>query len=225
MSDFVTQVDRDAEQLIAEELLGEFPESVVIGEELSPGSQDRNQGLKWIVDPLDGTTNFLHRYPAYAVSIAAQEEGKLVAAVVVDVHQDLTYSATAGGGAWLGDARLAVSQTRVPANALIGTGFPFKTLDLLPQYLRQFTTVLNSTSGIRRAGSAALDLVDVAQGRFDGFWELSLAPWDVAAGTLLVREAGGMVTDTEGCEDVVRQGPIVAGNHAIHSWLLDLLSG
>jgi myo-inositol-1(or 4)-monophosphatase len=224
VSDFVTQVDRDSEQLISERLLGEFHQSVVIGEELSPGSLDSDEGLKWIVDPLDGTTNFLHGHPVYSVSIAAQDGGHLVAGVVVNVQQRSTYSATAGGGAWCGETRLGVSQTLEPANALIGTGFPFKTLDLLPRYLHQFSAILKSTSGIRRAGSAALDLVDVALGRFDGFWELSLAPWDVAAGTLLVREAGGLVTDIDGNNDVVRQGPIVAGNPTIHSWLLDLLS-
>ncbi len=224
-SDFVTQVDRDSEQLITEILLNECPESVVLGEELSPDSSSQDADLVWIVDPLDGTTNFLHRYPAYAVSIAAQERGVLVAGVVTDIHGSVSYTAAAGNGAWCGDQRLEVSQTDIPANALIGTGYPFKNLDLLGEYQRQFSMILTSTSGIRRAGSAALDLVDVALGRFDGFWELSLAPWDIAAGTLLVREAGGLVTDTEGSEDVVRQGPIVAGNPAIHAWLLGVLTG
>ena len=224
VSDFVTQVDRDSEQMIKDILLGEFPNSVVVGEELSPRSSGNGDNLTWIVDPLDGTTNFLHGYPAYAVSIAAQKNGVLVAGVVVNVHRHLVYTASVGGGAWCADVPLRVSRTSEPASALIGTGFPFKTLDVLPQYLQQFSTVLKTTSGIRRAGSAALDLVDVALGRFDGFWELSLAPWDVAAGTLLVREAGGVVTDTEGHTTVVRHGPLVAGNPVIHSWLLRLLS-
>lgn len=223
-SDFVTQVDRDSEQLIAEILLRECPDSVVLGEELSPDSGTLGADLVWIVDPLDGTTNFLHRYPAYAVSIAARERGVLVAGVVIDIQRDLSYCTAVGEGTWCDDERLGVSRTDVPANALIGTGYPFKNLDLLDEYLQQFSTILRSTSGIRRAGSAALDLVDIAAGRFDGFWELSLAPWDVAAGTLLVREAGGIVTDTEGSEDVVRQGPIVAGNPAIHGWLLEILA-
>ncbi len=224
VSDFVTQVDRDSEQLIADCLLREFPNSVVVGEELSPRSMANHDGLMWIVDPLDGTTNFLHGYPAYAVSIAAQEKGVLLAGVVVNIQRGLVYTATAGGGAWCRDMRLHVSNISEPASALIGTGFPFKILNMLPQYLKQFSIILKSTSGIRRAGSAALDLADVASGRFDGFWELSLAPWDVAAGTLLVREAGGIVSDAEGHTDVVRHGPIVAGNPAIHSWLLRLLS-
>jgi myo-inositol-1(or 4)-monophosphatase len=224
VSDFVTQVDRDSEQLITEILLKECPESVVLGEELSPASGAQDADLVWIVDPLDGTTNFLHRYPAYAVSIAVQERGVLVAGVVTDIHGSASYTAAAGNGAWCGSQRLAVSQTSIPATALIGTGYPFKNLDLMDEYLRQFSTILRSTSGIRRAGSAALDLVDVAMGRFDGFWELSLAPWDIAAGTLLVREAGGLVTDCEGSNDVVRQGPIVAGNQAIHTWMLGVLT-
>ncbi len=222
-SDFVTQVDRDAEAIITETLLARFPESTVVGEELAPALGRIGSGLSWIVDPLDGTTNFLHRYPAYAVSIAALADGHLAAGVVVDVCRDRVYTATQGGGAWCGENRLRASEITEPKHALIGTGFPFKALEFLPRYLRQLGNILQATSGIRRAGSAALDLADVARGGFDGFWELSLAPWDVAAGTLLVREAGGLVTDTKGNHDVLRHGPIIAGNRAIHSWLLDLL--
>ncbi len=223
-SDFVTQVDRESEQLITEMLLREVPDSAVMGEELTPGGLGEEGGLLWIVDPLDGTTNFLHGYPTYAVSIAAMVDGRLIVGVVVDVSRNMVYHATAGGGAWSGERRLEVSDTSDPALSLIGTGFPFKALDQLPQYLRNLANILCSTSGIRRAGSAALDLVDVSSGRFDGFWELSLAPWDVAAGTLLVREAGGVVTDTDGGWDVVHQGPIVAGNPEIHRWLLEVLT-
>jgi len=220
VSDYVTQVDRDSEAIITETLLSQYSDSTVVGEELAPATELVQHGVTWVVDPLDGTTNFLHKYPAYAVSVAALQDGHLAAGVVVDVHRDLVYGASAGGGAWFLDRQLRVSQIAEPKNALIGTGFPFKALEHLPSYLRQLGDILQSTSGIRRAGSAALDLVDVALGRFDGFWELSLAPWDVAAGTLLVREAGGLVTDTAGNNDVVRQGAVVAGNPAIHSWLL-----
>jgi myo-inositol-1(or 4)-monophosphatase len=224
VSDFVTQVDRDSERMIKDILMQDFPDSVVLGEELTPHSGGKHDELVWIVDPLDGTTNFLHGYPAYAVSIAAQENGVLVAGVVADVPRRLLYTASAGGGAWCGNVPLRVSQIQDPANALIGTGFPFKALKLWPLYSQEFSAILSSTSGVRRAGSAALDLVDVALGRFDGFWELSLAPWDVAAGTLVVREAGGVVTGTDGRSNVVQHGPVVAGNPAIHSWLLRLLS-
>lgn len=220
-SDFVTEVDRGAEEIIRDHLTHHGPSATIIGEELSPDMQ--GHGLRWIVDPLDGTTNYLHEYPAFAVSIAAVEDNRPVAGVVLDVARDLTYTAAAGHGAWLDDRRLGVSATSSPRDALIGTGFPFKHLELLPEYLRQFDAVLRATSGIRRAGSAALDLVDVASGRFDGFWELQLAPWDVAAGTLIVREAGGLVTDRTGATDVITHGSIVAGNPAIHDWLLRLL--
>lgn len=221
-ADFVTEVDREAERAIVETLRRATPEAVVLGEELSPSAGDAP--LVWVVDPLDGTTNYLHRYPAYAVSVAAVVEGTPAAGVVIDVERDLMYHATTGSGAWCGERRLAVSSVSDAARALIGTGFPFKVPHLLPRYLRQFTTVLRSTAGIRRAGSAALDLVDVAIGRFDGFWELYLAPWDVAAGTVLVREAGGLVTDEAGDPRVVGHGAIVAGNPAIHPWLLDVLA-
>jgi len=221
--DFVTQVDRECERLITESLLESHPGSVVIGEELSPVMGDMEQGVTWVVDPLDGTTNYLHQYEAYAVSIGAIADGEPAAGVIVDVARSRTYSCTAGGGAWCNDEKLQVSSINDPKLALIGTGFPFKMLELLPRYLEQFTTVLSATSGIRRGGAAALDLADIASGRLDGFWELSLAPWDVAAGTLLVREAGGLVTDFSGGQNVIRQGPVVAGNRAIHEWLLDIL--
>jgi myo-inositol-1(or 4)-monophosphatase len=192
-----------------------------MGEELSP--ETSNADLLWVVDPLDGTTNYLHGYPAYAVSIAAVVEGRLAAGVVVDVERDREFHALAGGGAWCGERRLEVSQVGEPTFALIGTGFPFKWPELVPLYLQQFSKILPATSGIRRAGAASLDFVDVALGRLDGFWELMLAPWDVAAGTLIVREAGGTITDLDGSDEFLRHGAFVAGNSAIHRWLLGVL--
>jgi myo-inositol-1(or 4)-monophosphatase len=215
-------VDRETEEIIGDELRRGAPDSVVLGEELSPSAA--GSGLVWVVDPLDGTTNFLHQYPAYGVSVGAVVDGELAAGVVVDVARKQTYRATAGGGAWLEERRLQVSQVTDPALALIGTGFPFKVLELLPRYLRQFTTILQRTSGIRRGGAASLDFADLALGRFDGFWELYLAPWDVAAGALILREAGGRVTDLHGGSDIVRHGAFVAGNPAIHEWLLAVLA-
>lgn len=231
-SDFVTEVDRAAEHAIRDVLLRAYPDAVVLGEEMSPCGTteghprptDRERGLSWIVDPLDGTTNYLHDYPAYAVSVAAVVDGEPAAGAVLDVPRDLLYTACTGGGAWCGTERLAVSAVRDPANALIGTGFPFKWPDLLPPYLAQFGDIMRATAGIRRAGAAALDLVDVALGRFDGFWELMLAPWDVAAGCVIVREAGGLVTDLDGMPAVIRHGALVAGNPTLHAWLLDLLA-
>jgi myo-inositol-1(or 4)-monophosphatase len=223
--DFVTEVDRAAEGLIAEVIMLEEPDSVIIGEELSPKRLARGE-LVWIVDPLDGTTNFLHGYPQYAVSIGCLVDGKLAAGVIHDVCRKRTYRATRGGGAFEEDTRLSVSAVTDPRYALIGTGFPFKSLNVLHIYLSQLAAVIGAASGIRRAGAAALDLADVAAGRLDGFWELQLASWDIAAGTLLIREAGGIVTRPDGAADVLStqgNGSIVAGNAAIHRWLIDLL--
>lgn len=221
-ADFVTEVDRTAERMIADVLLASTPGAAILGEEFSPIAT--SAGLTWVVDPLDGTTNFLHGYQAYAVSIAAAVDGRVVAGVVLDVIHDRLYQAEEGGGAWLDGGRLSTSTITEAHHALIGTGFPFKHRDRLQDYFRQFPDILLSTSGIRRAGSAALDLADVAAGRLDGFWELALAPWDIAAGTLLVRESGGHVTDLAGRDIAVEHTPVVAGNPAIHAWLLTRLS-
>lgn len=221
--DFVTEVDRACEALIAEALTRAVPDSRVVGEELTPELATGASDVVWIVDPLDGTTNYLHGYPQFAVSIGCVVRGALCVGVVHDVARDLLYRATAGGGAWLGDVRLAVSGVAEPKRALVGTGFPFKRQELLEEYLRQFAAVTRDSSGIRRAGSAALDLADVAAGRLDAFWELSLAPWDVAAGVVLVREAGGRVTRLDGSEDLLGEGSIVAGNTVLYRWLIDLV--
>jgi myo-inositol-1(or 4)-monophosphatase len=220
--DFVTEADRQAEALIRRELTRDVPGSTVVGEELSPKTA-RTGALVWIVDPLDGTTNFLHGYPQYAVSIGAVVDGALSLGVVHDVVRDRSYWSAHGLGAWMGEQRLHVSGLAEPRRTLVGTGFPFKDLPLLRRYLDQFAAVVGATSGIRRAGAAALDLVDVAAGRLDGFWELSLAPWDVAGGVVLVREAGGVVTNLDGSSDVAQHGSIVAGNPQVHRWLLDVL--
>jgi myo-inositol-1(or 4)-monophosphatase len=221
-ADWVTEVDQTAEAMIGEVLLGGAPGSSIVGEELSPALvQDE---LVWIVDPLDGTTNFLHGFPAWAVSIAAAVHGVLEAAVIYHVPADRLAHASRGAGAWEGERPLRVSTIREPAHALIGTGFPFKDHTQLDSYLRQFARVAASTSGIRRPGSAAIDLMEVAAGSFDGFWEQHLSAWDVAAGTLLIREAGGRVTDLSGRDLQVGHGSVVAGNPVIHEWLLRVLS-
>jgi myo-inositol-1(or 4)-monophosphatase len=219
--DFVTEVDRTAERIIAEIVLSGPAGGRMVGEELSP--RVVTDGLVWIVDPLDGTTNFLHQYPSYAVSIAAALDGVMQAGVVLHVPRDEMYAASRGGGAWWGKQQLQVSSISDPAFALIGTGFPFKELSRLQEYQRQFGRVATATSGIRRAGSAALDLADVAAGRFDGFWEQQLSAWDIAAGTLLIREAGGVVTDLGGRDIGIEHTAVVAGNPRIHEWLLGIL--
>ncbi|MFL5403623.1 MAG: inositol monophosphatase family protein [Gemmatimonadales bacterium] len=220
--DFVTDVDRTAERIISEILLAAAPEGRIVGEELNP--EIVTAGLVWIVDPLDGTTNFLHDFPSYAVSIAAAVDGVLQAGVVLHVPRNDKYSASLGGGAWLNERPLKVSSIADPGFALIGTGFPFKEGAKLDEYQRQFGRVAQAVSGIRRPGSAALDLADVAAGRFDGFWEQHLSAWDIAAGILLIREAGGIITDFEGRDIGIEHTGVVAGSPAMHHWLLATLS-
>jgi myo-inositol-1(or 4)-monophosphatase len=220
--DFVTEIDRGCEALISEALTRAVPGSAVVGEELSP-TLDSGAEVVWIVDPLDGTTNFLHGYQQYAVSIGCSVSGVLCAGVVHDVSRDLVYRAWTGGGTWVGGERVTVSAVTEPRRALLATGFPFRELGNLERYLRQFAAVTRGASGIRRAGSAALDLADVAAGHLDAFWETGLAPWDIAAGVVLIREAGGRVTRFDGSDDVLRHGDIVGGNPVIHEWLMNLL--
>ena len=215
--DFVTEVDQTSEALIASALMKATPDGRIVGEELSP--EVVRDGLVWIVDPLDGTTNFLHGVPVWAVSIAAAVDGVLEAAIVLDVPGNEQFEAVRGHGASLHGRPLKVSTIATPEFALIGTGFPFKNIDRLDEYQRQFAQVAGATSGIRRPGAAAIDLAWVAAGRFDGFWEQHLSAWDMAAGTLLVREAGGLVTNFEGDQDMLRHTSAIAGNPAIHSWL------
>jgi len=230
-NDFATDVDRSAERMIARVLLEGAPGSAILGEELTPtgatGQTGKTDGtVLWIVDPLDGTTNFLHDYPAYAVSIGAMVDGELAVGVVVDVVRDLTYRAAVGEGATCDGRPIRVSTIAEPALALIGTGFPFKApaSERLDEYLAQFRRVLHATSGIRRAGSAALDLAHVAVGRLDGFWEIGLAPWDVAAGVVLIREAGGTVTDFGLRDWVVGVGDVLAAPPAMHRWLASAIA-
>jgi len=222
-ADFVTEVDRGAESAITTTVTSAFRNAVILGEELSPDAQIKSQELAFIVDPLDGTTNFLHGFPHYAVSIGVMHHGELVAAAVLNVPRGDLFTASLGRGTQLNGTTVTVSSIDSTSRALIGTGFPFKNHELLDEYARQFVEISRHTAGIRRAGSAALDLADIACGRFDGFWELILAPWDVAAGILLVREAGGIITDISGSAAQPAHGAYVAGNPAIHSWLIETI--
>ena len=215
--DFVTEVDRTSEALISAVLHEATPDGRIVGEELSP--ELVRDGLVWIVDPLDGTTNFLHGVPVWAVSIAAAVDGVLEAAIVLDVPGDEQFEAVRDRGASLGGSPIHVSTIEAPEFALIGTGFPFKNIERIDEYQRQFAHIAGATSGIRRPGAAAIDLAWVAAGRFDGFWEQHLSAWDMAAGTLLVREAGGIVTNFEGNHDMLRHTSAIAGNPVIHTWL------
>ncbi len=221
-SDFVSEVDRNAEHAIADWLLELYPEAAIIGEELSPDEVSL-EGLTFIVDPIDGTTNYLHGYPEYAVSIGAYDNGEPLAALILNVASRDLFTATRNGGATLNGEPIRVSSISDPTRALVGTGFPFKHLEYIDRYMSQFEAVMRGTAGVRRAGSAALDLATVAAGQFDAFWELGLSPWDVAAGILIIQEAGGIVTDLEGNPAKPVHGPFVAGNPAIHEWLLDAI--
>ena len=223
-ADFVTEVDRKAEAAIASVITGRLPAARVMGEELSPDAASLD-GVWFIVDPIDGTTNFMHRYPEYAVSIGVAVDGQIVAGVVQNVPRGDLFTTSVGGGAFCNGRRIHVSSIAQPSTALIGTGFPFKHPGYLAQYLPQLDRVVRGSAGVRRAGSASLDLANVACGRFDAFWELMLAPWDVAAGILLVREAGGVVTDLAGNPSVPRHAPVIAGNPAMHRWLLNTILG
>ena len=222
-ADFVSEVDTSAEEAIREIIVREVSGAIVIAEEGSPDAAI-GDAPTFIVDPLDGTTNFLHGYPAFAVSIGVLVGRAIVAGVIIDVPTRDVYTARAGSGAFRNGEPISVSSITDPSNALIGTRFPFKNVELLDVYQRQFAQVTRETAGIRRAGSAALDLASVAGGRFDAFWELNLMSWDYAAGMLLVQEAGGVVTDADGGTPRFGASAIVAGNRALHAWLLELLS-
>jgi myo-inositol-1(or 4)-monophosphatase len=223
-TDFVTVVDRASEEAIARVVHERHPDATLVGEELTPDSQIA-RGLAFVADPLDGTTNFLHAFPWYCVSIAAVIDGAPVAAAILNIPTGELFTATLGAGARRNGQPIAVSRIADPSRALLGTGMPFKHPQHLDRYLASLPEILRSTAGVRRPGSAALDLADVACGRFDAFWELQLAPWDVAAGLLIVREAGGLATDLAGRDAPIGHGPIVAGNPAMHAWLLERLGG
>lgn len=219
-SDFVTEVDRGAEAEIVRTIRRFYPHHAILGEE---GGASGEHETVWIIDPLDGTTNFLHGIPHYAVSIGVVHRGKPEHAVIYAPATNDLYISTAGRGAQLNNRRLRVSRATTLDEALIGTGAPFRDEDRIAHYLPQLGRVLEQTAGIRRAGSAALDLAYVASGRLDGFWELGLKPWDIAAGMLLVQEAGGVVSEIYGRDDVLDTGHILAGNPRIHDALQGLV--
>ena len=220
--DFVTTVDRASEAALAEVISQRHPDATLLAEEGSPDA-GVTHGLVFVADPLDGTTNFLHGLPWYAVSIAALVDGVIAAGAVINVATGDLFTATAGGGARHAGAPMRVSDIADPSRALIATGFPFSREAEIARYVPMLPAVMRATAGLRRAGAAALDLADVACGRYEAFWELRLSPWDIAAGLLLVREAGGIVTTVEGAPCPVAETSCVAGNPAMHAWLLGTL--
>jgi myo-inositol-1(or 4)-monophosphatase len=220
-NDFVTQVDQASEQAIMEVVRKAYPEHGFLCEE--SGASGADAEVVWIIDPLDGTTNFIHGFPQYCVSIAVKARGALAHAVVYDPTRNELFTASKGRGAFLNDRRIRVSKaTRLNA-ALVGTGFPFKELTRLDLYTRQLQTMMKTCSGVRRAGAAALDLAYVACGRLDAFWELGLSPWDMAAGALLIVEAGGLVGDLHGESGYLESGDISAATPKIFPALLEAL--
>ncbi len=225
VNDFVTEIDRQAEAEIIQILQRAYPAHAFLGEESghSGGPSSGEPETLWIIDPLDGTTNFMHGFPTFAVSIGCQYRGQLAHGVVYDPMRQEIFSATRGAGAYLENKRMRVSKQRTLEGALIATGFPYReNLQHLDAYLGMMKTIMQKSAGLRRPGAAALDLAYVAAGRVDGFWEIGLRPWDTAAGTLLIQEAGGIVTTLDGAE--YRQGGnIVAGTPRVHTALLEAL--
>jgi myo-inositol-1(or 4)-monophosphatase len=222
--EFVSSADTAAEKVLRRELSKARPNYGFLLEEggFLPG---RDTSHRFVVDPLDGTTNFLHGLPHFAISVALEHEAKLVAATVYDPVKDEMFWAEKGAGAFVNDRRLRVSARRNLSDALIATGMPFREKSDHAHYLETLAPAMRATSGVRRWGVASLDLAYVAAGRFDGFWEFDLKPWDMAAGILLVREAGGLVTDMAGGQDMLASGAILASNVHLHTLLRALLAG
>lgn len=220
-NDFISFVDETSEKAILELIRGRYPRHTFLAEE--SGGTEIARGYRWIIDPLDGTKNYLSNVPVFAVSIALEHEGSLIAGVIYDPLNDQMYSAAKGQGAFLNGTPIHVSKNQKLAESLMATGFPFKTKHLLHPYMHVFEEIFSASLGVRRLGSAAMDLAYVACGTFDGFWEIGLKPWDVAAGALLVREAGGMVTDFWDGDAFLSCSYILASNGAIHQQTGDII--
>jgi len=220
LHDFVTQVDRDAESVVLSVIREAYPDHAIMSEEGSP--DEAAGGLRWVVDPLDGTTNFIHGVPTFGVSVALEDADGLLAGAIHDPIRDELFHAHRGGGARMNDAPIGCSGLPGLQDALIATGFPFRELSRVGPYLKAFETFIRSTAGLRRAGAASIDLAYTACGRYDGFWEVGLSRWDVAAGVLIVREAGGRVTDVAGGDSTLDTGDIVAAGPALHEAMLQV---
>ncbi len=216
-NEFVSEVDRNAEQAIIDVLREKFPNHAILAEE--SGSHAGNE-YQWIIDPLDGTTNYLHGFPQYSISIGLKVKGRMEVGVVYDPSKEEMFTSCRGEGALLNDRKLRVTNRKNLSGALLGTGIPYRDFRFTDNYMGMLRDLINDTAGIRRPGSAALDFAYVAAGRLDGFWELGLAQWDFAAGALLVREAGGIVTDIGGGERFFETGNVIAGGLKVHNAML-----
>ncbi len=223
VNDFVTEVDQAAERIIIETLLGAYPDHGILGEESGKEFGNKNSDFVWIIDPLDGTTNFIHGFPVYAVSIALSVKGKIEHAVVYDPTRNDLFTATRGRGAFLNERRIRVSKRTQLKDCLVSTGFPFRPGDNFRAYMRMFAEITQRTAGVRRPGAASLDLAYVAAGFTDGFFESGLSIWDVAAGSLIITEAGGLVGNFTGESDFLEQGECLAGNPRAYGQLVSIL--
>jgi myo-inositol-1(or 4)-monophosphatase len=221
-NDFVTEVDKAAEAAIIEIIRQAYPDHSILAEETG-ATAARDSEHTWIIDPLDGTTNFIHGFPQYAVSIALRHKDTIAHGVIYDPGRNELFIASRGGGAFLNDRRIRVSRRTKLSDALVGTGFPFRDLSGLQEYIAMFGALVPKVAGIRRPGAAALDLAYVAAGRFDAFWEMGLMPWDMAAGALMIQEAGGLVGDFRGETGYMESGRILAGNPKIFAQLVQTL--
>jgi myo-inositol-1(or 4)-monophosphatase len=220
LNDLVSEVDRASEAAIIQTIHAAYPDHAILAEE--SGASGASEHV-WIIDPLDGTTNYLHGFPQYCVSIGVAHRGVLTHGVIFDPTRNDLYTASRGRGAFLNDRRMRVSRRTKLIDALVGTGFPFRMFDHMDAYIGILRELMSKTAGIRRPGAAALDLAAVAAGRYDGFWEIGLSPWDMAAGALMVLEAGGLVGDLQGDEHYLQRGMIVAGNPKIFGQLLQVI--
>ena len=219
-NDFATEIDRLAEKEIISIIKAAYPEHSILAEE---SGEHAGNDFVWIIDPLDGTTNFIHGFPQYAVSIALKYKDRIEIGVVYDPQRDELFTAKRGGGAMLNNRRLRVTGLTSMKGALIGTGFPFKVPQHLDAYLNMFRAITIDSAGIRRAGSAALDLAYLAAGRLDAFWEIELKEWDMAAGILLVKEAGGVATDFSFKDNYLASGNLIAGSPRMHQLMYQLI--
>lgn len=218
--DLVTDADVETEKAIIKVIKKHFPDDEILAEE-SSAEDSMSDSRVWIIDPIDGTTNFANGFPIYCVSVALWENKEPKVGIVIEVNREEEFTAIAGEGAWLNDEEIHVSSTSEHEHAFIGTGFPYNDLSVVDSYLKLFRKLMEDVQGIRRPGSAAYDLCCVASGRFDGFYEYSLHIWDVAAAALIIKEAGGTVTDWDGGDKWAFGERFVAGNSEIHSYLLD----
>jgi myo-inositol-1(or 4)-monophosphatase len=217
-SDFVTRVDREAEEAAIETIRKRFPHHLFLAEESL--KETETDQYRWIIDPLDGTTNFIHQYPVFSVSVALEYKGQIILGVILDPLKNELFVAQKGKGAFLNERRAGISGIKKMKDSLITTGFPFRQKGMIDVYLRLFKEVFERVSDLRRAGSAALDLAYLACGRCEGFFEIGLSPWDVAAGSILIKEAGGVITDFGGKQNYLLTGNIVAGVPEVQEELL-----